>query len=569
MPENETLFVPAQDEEYADYIVKYSEFVQGPVGYIEQAISEKRFEIINENYAVVYSEIQKEAPIRLTAESYGAIPKYYTYMSLESLNTSGISRLHNHPYLRLRGRGTAVAIIDSGIDYEHPAFRNPDGTSRIACLWDQSLPTTKVSEIVPYGADFTKEQIDAALASEEPRQIVPSYDENGHGTFLAGIAAGNLDEEQDSSGTAPEATLIVVKLKPMKQYLRELYLIPEGAEVFQENDIMFGIQYAITCAQMLGMPLSVCIGLGGSLGSHWGESPISLFLNNMNRYVGNVSVAAIGNEGNQRHHYQGRVEPQQGYAQVELKVGQREGFIMEFWGNSPNPFSMIIESPSGEQKEIVKSRTLMFQRLAFVFADTVIEASYVPIERQTGETLIFLRILNPVEGIWRIQVLSDSCQGSGFHMWLPVTPLINQETYFLASSPDVTLTTPAVAKDVISVTAYNTQNESLYLEASRGYTPNMNIKPDIAAPGVDLRGPLPDGRYGVRSGTSLAAAYTTGAAALLFEWAIVKGNDGAFSGNTVRNYMVRGARRSRLRQYPNPEWGYGILDLYHVLELLT
>lgn len=556
--------LPAMDENYADYIIKYSEYVYGSLNHLEG----RNFQIINENYAVFYSPLQESEPLILDENNYGAVPKYYVQMDLESLNNSGIARLHNHPYLMLRGRGTAVAVIDSGIDYENTLFRNSDGSTRIAFLWDQTIHAEE-SATVPYGQEFTRERINEALESENPKEIVPSVDTNGHGTFLAGIAAGGRNVVEDFSGTAPEATLIVVKLKQIKKYLRDFYILPEEKEIYQENDIMFAIQYAIRCAGILNMPLSICIGLGTSLGSHTGESPLSQYLNNVNRYARNVTSVAAGNEGNSRHHYQGVVEEREGYEDVELKIGTGErGFSMEFWGDSPNRFSVTIQTPSGERAEVVSSRNQPFQTFEFVFIDTKIEVSYIPIERQTGKTLMFFRIFAPVEGIWKFQVFSDGTGESRFYMWLPVNGLVGEETYFLESAPDTTITTPGAADAALTMTAFDYRDESLFVDASRGFTPQNSVKPDLAAPGVQLDGPMPGGRMTVRSGTSVAAAYTCGAAALLLEWAIVKGNAPYFTGASVKNYLIRGARRSKLEEYPNPEWGYGILDLYRVFELL-
>ena len=231
--------VPAQNESYQNFIIRYSRNVDGAVNYE----SDRSFQIINELFGVIYIPASQVPESVINSYSYSSVPKCYTYMDQGGLNASGINRLHEHPYLRLRGAGTLIAIIDSGIDYTHSAFRNGN-QSRIVSIWDQSLPSGE-SEEVPYGQVFTRQEINRALQSENPQEIVPSADINGHGTRLASIAAGNRNLEEGVSGAAPEAELVIVKLKPAKEYLRELYLIPPEAEVFQEDDIMLGISYAI------------------------------------------------------------------------------------------------------------------------------------------------------------------------------------------------------------------------------------------------------------------------------------------------------------------------------------
>ena len=160
---------------------------------------------------------------------------------------------------------------------------------------------------------------------------------------------------------------------------------------------------------------------------------------------------------------------------------------------------------------------------------------------------------------------------SRFHIWLPVRGMISDETYFLQSSPDYTVTAPGDAEDAMTVTAYQHRDNSLFIQASRGYNTENIVKPDFAAPGVGILTASigPGEEFAPATGTSLAAAQTAGIAALLFEWALVRGNEPYFTGNSVKHYLSRGAVREAGEVYPNPEWGYGRVDLYHTFELLT
>lgn len=224
---------PAQNEMYADFVVKYMGDFQKDLGDVPGLIFQK----INAIYGVVYAPLTEIDALNISTYSYSFIPKCYTHMDFGSLSASGITRLQEHPYLQLKGQGTAIAIVDSGIDYRNPLFQNEMG-SRILCIWDQTLEGDGTE--VPYGRVFWKNDIDRALASENPLEIVPSTDTNGHGTRMAAVAAGNYFPEENFSGAAPEAMLIVVKVKQAKKYLREFYLFPSEAELFQENDIMMG-----------------------------------------------------------------------------------------------------------------------------------------------------------------------------------------------------------------------------------------------------------------------------------------------------------------------------------------
>lgn len=399
---------------------------------------------------------------------------------------------------------------------------------------------------------------------------MPSTDTNGHGTSLAGIAAGNLNAGENFCGAAPEASLIVVKLKPAKRYLKEFYLYPADTEIFQENDIMLGIAYALKWGRRLGMPLSVCLGLGTSQGAHMGESPLSQYIDYTAGFSQvSVSVAA-GNEGAARHHFSRELGPSKTSETAELKVGENEpGFTLEFWGSPLEEYELSIQSPTGETLNISSSLGAGTQALSFVFVETMVLVNYVAIERQTGSTLVYFRFFHPAAGIWKITVTVQDGKSSGFHMWLPVTGLISPETYFLEASPYHTVTSPGDSIESITATAYQYRDNSLYLQAGRGFRPDGGITPDLAAPGVELLVPLLRGGFGTASGTSLSAAMTAGVAALLFEWAVIRGNQPYFTGTNVKHYLERGARREERISYPNREWGYGRLDLYHTFELLS
>ena len=554
---------PAQNEMYADFIVKYMDDFQEDLGDVPGF----SFQKINGIYGVVYAPLTEIGRWNINTYSYSSIPKCYTHMDLGGLSASGITRLQEQPYLQLKGSGTAVAVVDSGIDYRNPVFQNEMG-SRILCIWDQTLQGD--GKEVPYGRVFWKKDIDQALASGNPLEIVPSVDTDGHGTRMAAIAAGNYFPEENFSGAAPEAMLIIVKVKPAKKYLREFYLFPAEAELFQENDIMMGMDFAVRIANDRRMPLSLCLGIGSSQGAHIGKNPLSLYVDYISQYsLISVSVAA-GNEGAARHHYAGRLTERENQALAELRVGNKEpGFTMEFWGEPPEIYNLSLQSPTGEILDISASLGEVTQELSFVFVETKVYVNYILIERQTGYSLVYIRFFHPASGIWKIFTQARNRQNVQFHMWLPVEGLISQDTYFLEPSPYTTVTAPGDARNSITATAYQHRDGSIYIAAGRGYTPDGMITPHLAAPGVNVKVPLVRGDFGTRSGTSISAAQTAGIAALLFEWAIIRDNQPFFTGSSVKYYLQRGARREENMQYPNPEWGYGKVDLYHPFELLT
>ena len=559
-PEN-----PAQSEHFGDFIIKYMQDVENTLKLFPGSVFQK----INDMFGIIYVPLERLGELEVDGVSYNSIPKCYTCMDREAAGTSGIIRLHDHPYLKLRGKDTAVAVIDTGIDYRNDIFRDAGG-SRIRYLWDQTLTTLPGESRVPFGRLFTKKDLDEALLETEPVSKVPSVDTSGHGTALAGIAAGKNVPGESFTGAAPEASLIIVKVKQAKQYLRNFYLYPPDAEVFQEDDIMLALSFAMKWAEEIRMPLSVCLGIGTSQGAHLGFNALSQMVDQAAGYS-RVSIAvAAGNEGNTRNHCTGIFSETEDRVVTELRIGEKEqGFTMEFWGEPPETYGISIQSPTGEILDVSSSIGPRTQELSFIFVETRVFVNYVFIERQTGYPLVYFRFFHPAAGIWKIITRTRNRRTGRFHMWLPVEGLISGETYFLEPSPYTTVTAPGDARNGITATACQYRDGSLYIGAGRGYTPDGMITPHLAAPGVDVRVPLLRGGFGNSSGTSLAAAQTAGAAALLFEWAVIRENQPFFTGSSVKYYLQRGARREENQQYPNPEWGYGKLDLYHTFELLT
>ncbi|MBP3926435.1 MAG: S8 family peptidase, partial [Clostridium sp.] len=409
-----------------------------------------------------------------------------------------------------------------------------------------------------------------ALQSDMPFSRIPSADENGHGTFLAGIAAGGENQAQNFMGAAPGANLIIIRLKPAKKYLRELFVIPEGPDIYQENDIMLAVRYALERSQRLfNIPLSICIGLGNGTGSHFGTSPLSQYLNEAGRKFRTSICIAAGNEGNARHHYQGITLPRNAPDIAELRVAEGEsGFTMELWGTSLTPYDITLQSPSGESARITPSRFDSAQTIRFIFTKSVIYITTFPLESQSGNQVVVFRFLLPEPGIWRFLISTNSRTELFYNMWLPVRGLIKDDTYFLRASPYETITSPGDSDAPITVTAYDYRNDSLYLESSRGFSPSQLIKPELSAPGVDIKGPLPGGRFTIRSGSSIAAAHTAGAVSLFLEWAVTQKNSPAINGLGVKNASIRSARREAAEDYPNREFGYGFLDLYNTFSSL-
>ncbi len=505
-------------------------------------------------------------PMEVTG--YYSIPKLFTTLDTTSLEVSGILQMQTQPLLNYKGRDVIIGIIDTGIDYTLPAFRHSDGRTRIVRIWDQTIQTGTAPKNIFYGSEYTELQLNEALSLNDPFSVVPSRDENGHGTVSAGIAAGSPDATRDFTGAAPEADIAVVKLKPAKQNLRDFYLIKEESPAFQETDIMMAIRYLLAVGNELKKPVVICLGLGSTQGSHTGSSPLAQVLTYYSGFTGCYIVAAGGNEAGTGHHYYGKFEPSQPSQtpqNVEILVDASDkGFSVELWGNPPDLYSVGIISPLGETIARIPARLSQSTTIRFTLEKTVIELYYEIVEAATGNELILLRFKDPTPGIWTVQTYSDVAINGAFHMWLPVKGLISDNTTFLSPNPDTTLTTPSDNIDVITVSTYNAYNGSLYINSSRGYTRDGKIKPNIAAPGVNVFSPEIGGSYGAYTGSSAAAAITAGAVALLVNWGAEHQPDRIFTNQEIQSLLIRGADRNPQYLFPNREWGYGTLNVYQI-----
>ncbi|CUX46384.1 S8 family peptidase [Clostridium sp. C105KSO13] len=519
------------------------------------------------NYHCLYLEGFLIRDISISTFTYNAIPKCYAPISMDAMNEAGILQIQAYPTLQLRGENIMIGFLDTGIDYTNPIFLNLDNTTRIAGIWDQTIQTGTPPPNFLYGSEYTSDMINEALASEDPLSIVPSTDEVGHGTFVASMAAGSGNPDQEFIGAAPESTIAVVKLKQAKQYLRDFYFIPEYVDCFQENDILLGLRYLNELATKMNMPLVICIAVGTNWGGHISLLPLTRVLENYGLQINRVPVIGVGNEADKRHHYSYTIPQNAESNIVEIRVGENvEGFVMELWAKIPNVFSISLVSPSGESTASVPIQTATTASFNFIFERTVVSVDYGLIVERSASELIFFRFRDPAPGIWNLVVQSVRTISGQFHIWLPITEFLTGDVYFLNSNPYYTLTSPATARSALVVSYYDGSNGSIALSSGRGFTRDELINPQVAAPGINVRGALPGGEYAVRSGSSISTGIASGAVALLIQWFITQLGFTGLDAYQVKSMLILGAVRPRSMLFPSREWGYGLLNLYNTLE---
>lgn len=542
-------------EDYVEYIIEYN----GDREVLMDLYQPYGLNIIDDRYAVAYQPFPAGYMESFSRLEYNLFPKVYGLMDdVGALEAIGVINIQQENILGLTGKGILLGIVDTGIDIFGSSFVRDGGKTKILAAWDQTVEEADNASY-GYGREYSTEEIQAAV--DERQRILT--DTTGHGSFCAGTAVS----------VAPSADLVVVKLKQAKQNLRSFYGIPSDANAYSEVDIMTAIAYLLEQQKKLRMPMSILVTLGTNSGSHTGAEALDKYINNIGELQGLAVSAAGGNEGRAGHHYSGIVTG--AYDVVEIDVADRNSFTLEIWGKSTNTYSVAIEIPGGEFIERISPRYDRSSIIRPIFGGGMIYVDYFLIEDSAGQELIMLRFITPANGIWRIRVYGVGTTELSFNAWLPISSFVSPGTRFVSSDPGVTITSPAVAETAICTCAYDHSNGNLYIDNSRGYTADGRVKPDLLAPGVNIRGEGASGETVIRSGTSVAASYTAGCSAIMLEWSYGRKMIRNINGNQIRGYLIRGAVRPgssggllEIRQYPNPEWGYGLLNIYNTFESL-
>lgn len=473
----------------------------------------------------------------------------------------------------LFGSGIITAIIDSGIDYAHPDFCNADGTTRILELWDQSLDRI-----------FTQAEINEALqapSSQQRYQLVPSRDLSGHGTHVAGIATGNGRASNGQyRGVAPQSSLLIVKLGISD---------PDGFP--RTTELMRAVDYVLQKAFSWQMPVAINLSFGNNYGSHDGASLLETYLDNVSSYWKSCIVTGTGNEGASRIHTSGTFLPNTSRVIVSnttrtsapdisatpatntsnrlfpvaipFSVSDYEsGLNLQLWKSYSDEIEISLRHPNGTVIGPFQEQLGTYRFTAGMTELLVYYGKPSPYSTSQEIYLDFIPRGNYVDaGLWELTLNPRHINAGSYDLWLPGQSVIGSGTGFLYPTEETTLTIPSTASKVISVGAYNAAFDTYASFSGRGFTRmEHRIKPDLAAPGVNIISAAPGGGYTSKSGTSMAAPFVTGSCALLMEWGILRGNDPYLYGEKTKAYLIRGTKKlPAFTEYPNPYIGWGTL----------
>lgn len=547
---NQILF----ENDRVEVIVKYS----GDISQITKDL-QAEVEILLHGYAIITIDRDQ-------------IPKLYAYQQIENIEmpknlyistafnliSSCIRDAQDSKLYNLNGDGVIVAVIDSGIDYLHPDFRNEDGSSRILYLWDQTENGTHPAGFTA-GAEYSQVQLNEALNSSDPLQIVPSIDSNGHGTAVAGIAAGNgIASNGINLGVAPKAELIVVKLGT-KGFL----------SFAKTTELMRAMKYVIDKARQLGKPIAINMSFGMNNGSHRGNSIFETYITEISSEWKSSIVIPTGNEGSASHHYSGKIASNQTTDIEFFTAAGITSFFISMWKNFADSLQVEIISPSGDTSGVIgienqtKNVRIGNLILTVIFGQpshySVNQEIYFYVKAVTGT-------ISP--GVWILRIISSTVVDGNIEIWLPTVEAVTNKTFFTHPSNYNTMTIPSTAQKIIAVAGYNDRVGNIAEFSGVGSINPILPNPDLAAPAVGIMSTKSGGGYDSFSGTSMAAPFVTGSAALMMQWGIIRKQDPFLYGERIKAFLRLGARRTPGTIYPNPTFGYGTLCLSNTLGYL-
>lgn len=553
---------------YYHYIVQYQGDIEGEASkYPGYYVT-----IIDNKYAIVSTdkevELNIEEPIFQTI-LYASEPDIFTLEEISPIDASQADFLQLNLPLNLTGRGVNVAIIDTGIDYLNEEFIDAGGQTRIEYIWDQTITSNTKDETisVPFGTVYSKEKIQEAINAfkegRSPYEIVPTRDENGHGTKMAGII-GATGKNPDLKGIVPECNFVVVKLIESLTYKRVFDIqIP----LFDIVSIFVALDFLYRYSLRNYKPMTIYFPLGSNLGSHKGNGFLEQYINSISRNNGVIVVTGAGNEGASATHTSGILTKVNESRSIQLYISpEQKNIIVDIWIDTPNIMSLDIVSPSGESTGKVNALINVVKTYSFLFENTTIKInSFLP-EEYTGDQLIRIRFLNIKEGIWRLRLTGDSILNGVFNAWIPQLGISIGGTKFISSDPYGTIMNPGTSDYVVTAAAYDQNNNNILSYSGMDFLDSFTNKIIIAAGGVNAITVAPNNTTAVVNGTSVSAAILAGACAMLFQWGIVEGNDPKLYSQSIKTYIARGAVQRSGDVYPNPQWGYGILNILKIFQ---
>ena len=568
------------DPNYINYVVEY----QGDL-VSEASLSSKYYiTIINDKYAIITAKYENilENPYNFSKNPFPSIvfiSRQYSYafqgdvsidknnesISVSPIDAANINNVREIEPLKLTGKGTVVGLIGAGIDYLNEEFLNNDGTTRILSIWDQTIDIENLEKGVPFGQVFTEEKINEAIkASKEgrsPYDIVETKDDTGRGTAIASII-GARGVNPELIGAAPECKFVVVKLS---RSIAEEKLLKSKRPLYGRSVIMLGLQYLYEYALENNVPMVINFPLGTSEGNHKVNGLLEDYIDDICNNIGIAVITCTGDQGNANNHTSGFIKNVGEYRDVDIYVSEEQKILnVQMWVDKPNVMSVGVISPSGRSTGTIPASLNQGDTDKFSLEQTFVSIDYYYPESLSGDEFINIGFYGLQPGVWKIRIYGDYIIDGNYNLWLFEKSMLFGGTRFTSPDSYGTITNPSTGRYSITVSSYNQTNLDAVSSAGVAFA-NQEYNPiDIVAGGVNAKVAGINNSIAFANGTAIAGAVVSGASALMFQWGIVDKNDKYMYAQTLKSYLMLGTIKRSTDNYPNPQWGYGILDLLGV-----
>lgn len=548
----------------------YQHFVVEYRGNILEQVSKYEYlcaAILNSQYAIIAIKPSDLARARKDIPAIVSINfrTMHVLQQISYLDASNISNIKINPYLSLTGRDVLIGIVDTGIDYLNKEFIKEDDTTRIIAIWDQTLPTNPEKGVY-LGTTYTNDDINKAIVLSkqggDPYSIVPSKDENGHGTYVASIA-GARGYDKSIEGVANDCEFVVVKLSPSPNFTKtHLENGIRNVLTYTSSEIMAGIEFISRTAISKNRPVVIILSTGSTEESHDGNIIFTRYLNTLASNRSTAIICGFGNQGSANGHASAILNNMGETKSSELSIPREmKHLTFRVWCRKPGKTAINIISPSGQNSQFIMPKIRVYRTIKYVKENTTLDVSIFTPEAITGNQMIVLEFSDIKPGIWTIQLKSQHDDSFKYDIWLPPKETLPDGTQFLNPDLYVTFTIPSATRNALATSYYDQTLNTIVSESGKGFTLENIIKPDLTAPGINLKATSPGGKTVFVSGSSCATAVVAGAIALLFQWGIIDKNDISMNAIKAKCYLLYGTSKRSIDSYPNKEWGWGKLDL--------
>lgn len=559
------------DKKYKHYMVEYQGDIENDIlkvpGYFLTKVDEK--------YAIISTEsdIDLEENYRIFPSIiFVMFPTYYTLQDIDIISNGEKKKSEEIHPLNLSGKGTIVAVIGTGIDYMSNTFMDEGGITRIEGIWDQTIPSNGSNDYnnIPYGSFYTRDKINEAIrvhrSGGDPYSIVPSRDDSGYGTKIASIIGGD-NKNLNFKGISPKCRFIIIKLLESEN-LKIRYDI--RVPIYSLTSIIISLKFLYHYEIEIGKPMVIYFPLETNSGNHKGNGLLEEYIESITISMGIVVVTGTGNEGANGGHASGIINKEGDMKTIQLEVDKAQKYFeTEIWVDIPNVMTLEVVSPSGETTGRSPALLKTSGSYNYIFEETKVTIQYFMPEITSGDELIRVIFNDIVPGIWLFRLNGRLITDGIFNTWLPQKGITLGETRFRPSDPYGTATNPANSRFLISVAAYNEMNNNIVNFSGVASFDDYGNIIDVAAPGVNVLTITTNDKITSVSGTAVSAAIVAGVCSLLFEWGIINGNNRYLFAQTLKAYLDRGTYKRKGDIYPNPQWGYGILDIFEIFRSMT